>query len=763
MKRIILAASVFLFAACNGIRYHVDMVDGWSRVTQTGGPELGFCAVSGVALLTDNGFAFKDFDRDGELDPYEDWRLSPQERAEDLARKLSIEEIAGLMLYSAHQAVPADTLTAAQEKFLSEDNLRAVLVTSVESPEVAARWNNNLQAFVEGLGHGIPVNNSSDPRHETAGTAEFNAGAGGKISLWPSPLGMAASFDPSLVKCFGQIASREYRALGITTALSPQVDIATDPRWGRFNGTFGEDVALATDMARAYCDGFQTSPEDVQIHGAWGLESVNTMAKHWYGYGAQEGGRDAHYNFGKYAVFPADNREMHKRSFTEGAFALEDGTLMASAVMPVYSILWNQDPSGDNVGGSYSHWMIQQQLRDEAGFDGVVCTDWGITGDNPSVEGFSGKPWGAERLSVSMRHYEILKAGVDQFGGNNDKGPVLEAYEMWVKEYGEKSARLRFERSAVRLLLQVFRTGLFENPYLEVEKTADVVGNPDYMAEGYAAQLRSVVLLKNHSGVLPVKERLKVYVPERYAPPAKDFFGNITKGKWVTPIPEAILEKYYDKVEDPAEADFAIVCIEEPLSGMSAGYEVEDLQHGGNGYVPISLQYRPYTASGARRLSIAGGDPKELSTNRSYYGKTVRTANETDLDLVICTNEKMKGKPVVVVVHMTKPMVMAEIEPWADAVLVDFGVQSQAVLDIVSGAAEPSALLPMQLPADMLTVETQQEDLPHDMRCYVDADGNAYDFAFGLDWSGVIRDERVIRYKPSNSVSTLPTVVLHTK
>ena len=267
---------------------------------------------------------------------------------------------------------------------------------------------------------------------------------------------------------FGEIASREYRALGIATALSPQADMSTDPRWGRFNGTFGEDVNLVTDMARAYCDGFQTSPEDKSVEGAWGLESVNAMVKHWYGYGAQEGGRDSHYCFGKYAVYPGNNRPMHILPFSEGAFKLKGGTGMASAVMPIYSILWDQDPSGANVGGSYSKWMVQEQLRDSLGFDGVACTDWAITSDNPTVEGFSGKCWGVENMSVAQRHYAILKAGVDQFGGNNDKGPVLEAYNMWVNDFGEDSARQRFEKSAVRLLLQSFRTGLFENPYLEI-------------------------------------------------------------------------------------------------------------------------------------------------------------------------------------------------------------------------------------------------------------------------------------------------------
>ncbi|MCR4766028.1 MAG: hypothetical protein K5856_07650, partial [Bacteroidaceae bacterium] len=517
-----MGSCMIAMSSCDGKKWTEEQKGSYNLVKQEGGQTLGYSPASGVQLITDKGYAFKDLNRNGALDPYEDWRLDPKTRAQNLAEQLSIEEIAGLMLYSAHQSIPSaamggrgpaptyngkpyaesgakpSDLSDAQKKFLQEDNLRAVLVTRVESPAVAAEWNNNVQAFVEGLNHGIPANNSSDPRHETSSDAEYNYGAGGQISLWPSSLGMAATFDPAIMKKFGYIAAEEYRALGIATALSPQVDLATDPRWSRFNGTYGEGTKLATDLARAYCDGFQTSPEGFRIDGAWGYQSVNAMVKHWYGYGAQEGGRDSHYNYGKYAVYPGENLSEHKISFTEGAFKLEDGTGMASAVMPIYSILFNQDPSGENRGGSYSKWMIEDQLRNENNFDGVVCTDWMITADNKAVQAFDGKCWGVENLSVAERHYEILKAGVDQFGGNNDKGPVLEAYEMWVKDFGKESADARFQKSAYRLLLNVFRTGLFENPYLDPAESTATLGKSEFMQAGYEAQLKSVVMLKNH-------------------------------------------------------------------------------------------------------------------------------------------------------------------------------------------------------------------------------------------------------------------------
>lgn len=751
---------------CGGQKWSEQQVSSFMLVTQKGGPTLGYSPQSGVKLLTVDGFAFKDLNRNDSLDAYEDWRLTPQERAANLASLLSIEEIAGLMLYSSHQSVPmvsymgfgastyggksfeesgakASDLSDDQKKFLHDDHLRAVLVTGVESPAVAAEWNNNMQAFVEGLDHGIPANTSSDPRHEAKATTEYNAGAGGQISLWPTSLGLAATFNPQIMYRFGEIASEEYRALGIATALSPQVDIATDPRWSRFSGTFGEDPQLSTDMARAYCDAFQTTPETK----GWGMKSVNAMVKHWYGYGAQEGGRDSHYASGKYAVYPGNNRLAHKRSFVEGAFHLEGGTEMASAVMPIYSILWNQDPSGENVGGSYSKWLIQQELRDGAKFEGVVCTDWGITQDMKVLDSpRGGKPWGMEAFNEVERHYKILQAGVDQFGGNNEIGPVIKAYEMWVKEYGEESARQRFEQSARRLLLNVFRVGLFENPYLNPAETEKIVGKPEYMKDGYEAQLKSIVMLKNHANqVLPMKDKKKVYVPKRHFPAIPGAWGGISEEKTVEPIDLALVKKYFDVVEQPSEADFAICLIQEPSTGF--GFTYDDVKKGGNGYMPFSLQYDDYTATDARAVSVAGGDPMEKTFNRSFKGKTVKAYNRDDMLLVAETKKAMGQKPVVVILETGRPVVLSEIEPSADAILISFNVQHQALLDIISGKVEPSALLPMQMPADMKTVEQQFEDVPRDMRCYQDADGNVYDFAFGLNWQGVIKDSRVEKYK----------------
>jgi beta-glucosidase len=399
------------------------------------------------------------------------------------------------------------------------------------------------------------------------------------------------------------------------------------------------------------------------------------------------------------------------------------------------------------VGNGFSKYIITDLLRNKYGYDGVVCTDWLITGDEgktPDV--FAGKSWGVEKLSIAERHYKVLMAGVDQFGGNNLAGPVIEAYNMGVKEHGEAFMRKRFEQSALRLLRNIFQVGLFENPYLDPSVTKQVVGNPGFMKEGYDAQLKSIVMLKNKAQVLPLKTGKTVYIPKRVFPAERNWFGNVTPERIEYPVNMELVKKYFNVTDDPSKADFAIVFVKGPLSGV--GYDAEDRKKGGNGYVPISLQYGPYTAEHARAQSMAAGDPvvDPSITNRSYKGKTANTPNVTDLNSILDTRKAMGNKPVIVSIALSNPAIVAEFEKEVNGIIASFGVQDQALLDILSGKAEPSALLPIQMPANMKTVEEQKEDLPHDMECHRDSEGNVYNFGFGLNWKGVIRDGRTNRY-----------------
>jgi beta-glucosidase len=347
-----------------------------------------------------------------------------------------------------------------------------------------------------------------------------------------------------------------------------------------------------------------------------------------------------------------------------------------------------------------------------------------------SLDDNNGKPWGVEHLSMTERYLRMIMVGVDQVGGILTKQYIEEAYALGVKLYGKAIMRQRYEASARRMLQNMFRLGLFENPYLDVEVTRKRVNCEEFAKEGFAAQLKSVVMLKNHNAALPLRGRVKVYLP--------------TQGEGSSDLVAAV-KRYFEVVKEPSQAECALVFVASPNGGK--GYSRDDVARGGNGYLPISLQYGEYRAKYARKQSLSGGDPMEEFTNRTYRNKTVTAKNANDAELVAEVRKKMGEKPVIVCVAAKNPMVFSEIEPYADAILLGFGVQPQAFTAIVSGGAEPQGLLPMQMPKDMRTVEEQSEDLPFDMKCYKDGDGNSYDFAFGLNWSGVIRDWRTERYK----------------
>ncbi len=739
-------------AACTPDVWTEQDMGQYRVIEQKGAPELGYSPSSGVRILTVKGRPFKDLNRNGTLDAYEDWRLPAEKRAADLAGRMTLEQICGLMIYSSAQKISIDTLTEEQRSFLEKDQVRHVLVSAISSPGTGASWANNVQAFCEAQPLGIPANNSTDPRNYTNGSAnvnnyrpepdgEFNPDGDSDISKWPREMGMAATFDLELLRRHGEIVSAEYRALGLTTALSPQADIASDPRWRRFYGTFSEDPALCRDMVQVYCDAFQTTPGSKD---GWGNRSVNCMVKHWPGGGTGEGGRDAHFGIGKYAVYPGGRFDLGLIPFVEGAFKLQGKTKMASAVMPYYTISYGQDPSGENVANGFSRFIIQDLLRDKYCYDGVVCTDWGIVKDYQKVYLHNGKPWGVERLSEAERRLKVFEAGVDQLGGVSDIEPSLEACHLWEEKYGKKSARERFELSARRLLMNIFRVGLFENPYVSPSKADFLVGCKKFVAAGYEAQLKSVIMVKNHAGALPVKDRLKVYEPLRHVPAGLTHWQRPTDEYDEYPVSKELLSQYYDVVDSPEEADFAIVPIKTPIGHW--GYITPERDGEEGHYQPISLQWSPYTAAAARAESIAGGDPTETSSNRSYRGYTERSSNEPDMYLVRDTRKAMGDKPVIVIVMAERPFVPADIEPSASAVLITFGVSNNAILDIVSGKFEPSGLLPCQMPADMQTVEEQCEDVPRDMQCYIDSDGNAWDFAFGLNWDGRIADNRTRTY-----------------
>ena len=466
--------------------------------------------------LTINDQTFRDLNKNGALDIYEDIHADVEARVDDLLSQMNLEEKAGMMcvhflamnkdgslMEIPTFSDPFSFFTENTSTTLLKKKMTAVQNLGGASALVFARWNNNLQALAERTRLGIPITLISDPRHGNTGMPGASTTAKW-ISVWPSQLGLGATRDSALVHEFADIARQEYLALGIRLAQHPMADLATDPRWARVNGTFGEDAKLSARLLQAYILGFQGD--------SLGPGSVACQTKHFPGGGPQEEGWDAHFSSGKGQVYPGGRFDYHLIPFIEGALAA--GT---AQIMPYYGVPKGQ--SMEEVGFGFNKEIIQDLLRDSLGFDEVVATDWGIISDMFVKEASA---WGVEHLSEKERVKKVLEAGCDRFGGEYVTELIMELVES-----GDVSQD-RIDVSVRRLLRDKFALGLFDDPYVDLDHVA-LVGNPTFIAKGKEAQRKSMVLLKNEDSFLPLAADQKIYLSGMSPGELEDQFSQITR------------------------------------------------------------------------------------------------------------------------------------------------------------------------------------------------------------------------------------------
>lgn len=450
-------------------------------------------------LTAPDGTQFRDLNHNGTMEPYEDSRLSPEERTEDLLARLTLKEKVGMMFQTVIEVGPDGDLLE-HPGFISKSPTTDVIVGKcmthfnvhqIRTARQVARWNNNLQALAETTPHGVPVTISTDPRHafaENAGVA-FPAGP---FSQWPEALGLAALNDVESIRAFAEVARQEYRAVGIRAALHPQIDLATEPRWGRQAQSLGHDADRVSEFTAAYIQGFQGD--------AIGSDSIACTTKHFPGGGPQKDGEDAHFPYGREQVYPGGMFDYHLKPFIT---AIEQGT---AAMMPYYGMPQGLVRNGEvieEVGFGFNKQIITDLLRGELGFDGVVVTDWELVNDNHvGDQVLPARAWGVENLTPKERIELILEAGADQFGGEECVDLLLDL----ISEDRIKEERL--DKSVRRLLLVKFQLGLFDDPYVDEDAAEALVGRDDFQQQGFTAQAASVTVLENkeHQGspILPL-------------------------------------------------------------------------------------------------------------------------------------------------------------------------------------------------------------------------------------------------------------------
>lgn len=635
-----------------------------ATATQQVQPELG---VRTVSLLTIDGYQFKDLNKNGQLDPYEDWRLPAEKRSNDLLSRMSVEQKAGMMLISTTRlendwsfekpktAAPVSSnfnendlvmthnmftglqLPVAQLSAAGTTNgvtnlhLRNFILRVNTDPGTLAEWSNKLQELCESDALGIPAVVTSNPRNHITRDASAGLSVGKtSFSTWPGELGLAAMRDPQLVREFADIARQEWAAIGLRKGYMYMADLATEPRWQRIEGTFGEDPELAAQTMREIVLGFQGN----KLSNG----SVALTVKHFPGGGATEDGQDPHFPWGKRELLTERTLQNNLIPFKA---AIDAGV---SSIMPYYSL-----PVGtkyEGVAYAYNKGILQDLLRKELGFKGIINSDTGP---------IDMMPWGVEDLSVTERYKKSQEAGINLYSGSGDPTALLEAIKTG-------AVKMKTVNNSVYLLLkEKFELGLFENPYVDVQKAVETVGNPRFRERADLAHRKSIVLLRNENNLLPLKQGTKVYF-ESYFPQK----GKANPSQVVLP---ANNQWEVEFVQTPDEADVVVM----------------------------------WVSPGSASLFDSKGDPILLSLSK----------NGVNTCYINCVTEK---KPTILVMNYTNPWVIDEVynenTPTIKGVLATFGTTSEAVLDIITGKFNPGAKMPFTTPISEEAVRNNRPDLP---------------------------------------------------
>ncbi|MFE7392706.1 glycoside hydrolase family 3 protein [Streptomyces sp. NPDC057582] len=644
-------------------------------------------------VLTVHGKRFKDSNGNGRLDRYEDWRLPAEQRAADLVTRMTLQEKAGLMLadslyMGSSRSCPAGPgngllcetgngrsgaeATFGTTKRIQDLGERYFIIRDNPTAKDLATWINRVQEVAENTRLGIPAMMVSNPRNHVNPDQVFGISeATGQFSTWPGTLGLAATADPALVKEFAQIAAKEWVASGIHKGYMYQADVATEPRWTRVSGTFGESPQLVAEITKSLVEGFQGKK--------LGPDGVSMTVKHFPGDGAVDKGLDPHFAPGRFATYPTPG-SLTKYQLPSFKAAIKAGTtsIMSYYNAPSNALSVPQLKGGapfEEVGGAYNKAIITDLLRKQLGFKGYVNTDSGI---------MTTTPWGVEGLTVPQRYAKALNAGSNLFSVTGDPALLVQAVTSGL------APESRLTESAQMLLTELFRAGAFENPYVDPGRAQAIATDPASQAKADDANRKSVVLLRNDRGLLPLTDSK--------ARSGKLFVEVVTKtgGAAQTEALKALIRR-----TDPS---------------MVLTDNLDEATH-------ALVWARPNTFT----VSDAEGQSLELNADTGIDVARIKAIEA--------------AAPTALAVNLTNPWIIKDIEAGAAAVLGTFDVKSEALLDVVRGRFAPTGKLPITLPADKHAVDISKPDVPgYDEGpgyVYRDHNGTAYGLGYGASYRTV--------------------------
>ncbi|MDR1158288.1 MAG: glycoside hydrolase family 3 C-terminal domain-containing protein [Oscillospiraceae bacterium] len=736
-------------------------------VTNRNGLVLGSSNDTGVQFIYDasSGYIFKDLNKNGKIDVYEDWREDINTRTADLLSQMPLTAKFALM---AHNGT------------VSNGNRMAVSRAIGKGAQADGNSGNLQQRNAEATTFGIPYSYSSDPVHtgiiDTGANDEGGGGTGyppvTNISRWPNTLGLANSFSADLHYTFGQVISQEYRNSQIFQQLGPLIDQSTHPTWSRISSAITEDYDLLVDLVQAEVSGMQTTEGDpIQDYGlpeGWGKDSISAMTKHLLGTGSGEFGYEGHTQVGGWLVYPGGGYEKLINTAADASgFGLfpPHSSKTANAGMTAYGIATGDDGLGRGngflgdkrfslVGGGYSNFIMNEFLREGRNWDGMITSDWGIYGGTGASNHGMQSRFGVDD---ALRYFVSYMSGMSQTGGTGNAATCQLAYNIGVNgdptrgipAYGQEYMDALVDARAGNVIKTIMKCGLFENPYSDPDKADAENGSVELNQIAFDAHHQSIVMIKNHDNLLPIENSsLKAYAVGSYYPGGTSGYG--AQGHDYRNIPE-MADRYYDVTDDPAEADFGIVMLAGPNNGNGTAGRAQ------------TAQFAPYTKTVGREVSIGGywyhangsivqayeipnpaiGDYKENLSNIGFPNAT--PDYQSVLKYLLDAKAALGDKPIVLILNYRNAIVPAEFEPLVDAIVVSVEAAQEAFMNVISGVYEPTGMLAVTFPRSMDHIELSAEDVP-DTTPYVDADNNVYQFGFGLNYSGRIVDERTEKY-----------------
>lgn len=685
-------------------------------------------------LISVDGLDFKDLNGNGELDPYEDWRLTPPERAADLVSRMEVDEKVGLMLINTRftgygvpegeatsddgvldeRTIEAGTSIFATRKVyptthtIEQMHLRHFILRDNFSPSQLAEWNNRMNEVAEGTRLGIPTIAASNSRNENGEMVFGMNDSVGMFSTFPATMGIAAAIlgdkaaggDASLASEFAAAVRAEWLAAGIRKGYMYMADVVTDPRWQRIYGTFGEDPELISEIVERLVAGLQGDE--------LGPDSLATTMKHFPGGGARENGFDPHYVEGKWNCYPTPG------SFETYHLPPFRAAVKTSSFMPYYSApsikksSWQsvdgKDIPYEEVGFAFNHYILNDLLRGQLGFTGYINSDSGIT-DNMC--------WGVEELSIPERFAKTINAGTDIVADTNNTADLRAAIDAgWISP-------ARVDAACRALLEEMFTLGLFdEKTYVDAAGAdAAVKGSPGWELAARTHR-KSLVVLKNSAGTLPLAQGASVYVEVFHKDPRQ------SAAKTAKARQEARESAVVELVETPEAAD-ALYLILDPQSGH---------------YFNATPGLLELTLCEDRMLK---------ALNDEWYTETTLTGIKRVTEL--CRTARQRGQKVVLSVNVSLPWILDSVEPLADAVVAGFSTFYDAQYDVITGASPAHGRLPITLPASEAVIAVDADGVcvsPNDVPgyakeqympegltyAYTDTDGNVWRLGHGLTY-----------------------------